>query len=124
MNHYLLLEVEPPQIHIYNANIFILTDTLPMCQVKRLYLVKVHRLCLQEECDKGGARKVEQFLQNFQTDVKSVFSSDPGTWGPIYGSNCLSVTKLPDKVNRAIQGNMALQVQLIQPGEQLWNQCK
>ena len=56
-----------------NANIFILTDTLNMCQVKRLKRlfaiillnsdftgrVGVHHLRVQEERDQGVARKVK-----------------------------------------------------------------
>ena len=68
------------------------------------------------------------------------FLSDPGPWGPIYGSACLSLTNkqtetpfanltdvtladedtnsiLTDNANRAIQGNVAMQI--IQSGCQL-----
>ena len=64
-----------------NANIFILTDTLNMCQVKGLFVncffekndftgcVGVHHLRLQKERDKGGAGQVEPTVQHCQTDV-------------------------------------------------------
>ena len=69
------------------------------------------------------------------------FLSDPGVPGPIYGSSCLSVTEplganltdvtladedtnsiLTDNANRAIQGNVSMQV--TQPGGQLCKQYK
>ena len=67
-----------------NANIFILTDTLNMCQVNLPCspliafsgCVGVHHLRVQEERDQGVARKVKQAVQHRQadvpTDVKSV----------------------------------------------------
>ena len=53
-------------------------------------------------------------------------------WGPIYGSGSLKLTGTPfadltdvtiqtDNANRVFQGNVAIQV--IQPGDQLWNQA-
>ena len=68
-----------------------------------------------------------------------VFIRPRYTWGPIYGSGCLKVTLLADLTdvtladedtnsilaandNRAIQGNLAMQV--APPGVQIFNQCK
>ena len=60
-----------------NANIFILTDTLNMCQVNFPCspliafsgCVGVHHLRLQEECDEGRAREVKPALQSCKADV-------------------------------------------------------